>query len=280
MVGNFLLPTSTVWYVCTCSQSCRYVWRNWTQATGRGGLYGDVKQGETGMSTSPSPILPHHIWLDVQPGSSIRILGGLDIHSGGDGLVVDGLVVWFGSFNKVLSTVSWKLLWFMIPSPTPYVPRQLYTNTTRGTGRIAMLEAKFLSMSDIELVLVQMWSWSCSKDAAPSFLLFAVKESRTPECLCLSICVTSRNLTLPTFRKTFFWLAILTASRTLASRLAVSTQNEWASPSDHRFPIICGSEDVHSCICVIVGTDLEHVETNFVWCWVTSLEDMLWVMLS
>ena len=108
----------------------------------------------------------------------------------------------------------------MIPSPTPYVTRQLYTNTTRGTRRIAMLEAKFPLMSDIELVLVQMWSWSCSKDAAPSFLLFAVKESRTPECLCLSICVTSRNLTLPTFRKTFFfWLAIQTAGQTLASRL-------------------------------------------------------------
>ena len=111
-------------------------------------------------------------------------------------------------------------LWYSpVPQLFGYVVRQLYANTTRETGRVAMLGTKFLSMSDIELVLVQMWSWSCSKDAASSFL-FAVKESRTPECLCLSICVTSRNLTLPTFRKTFFfWLAIQTAGRTLASRL-------------------------------------------------------------
>ena len=40
--------------------------------------------------------------------------------------------------------------------PTPYVTHQLYANTTRGTGRVAMLGTKFLSMSDIELVLVQM----------------------------------------------------------------------------------------------------------------------------
>ena len=107
-------------------------------------------------------------------------------------------------------------LWY----PTPYVTHQLYANTTRGTGRVAMLGTKFLSMSDIELVLVQMWSWSCSKDSVSSFLLFAVKESRIPGYLCLSICVTSRNLTLPTFRKTFFfWLAIQTAGQTLASRL-------------------------------------------------------------
>ena len=158
--------------------------------------------------------LPHRYYyirwtlLDVQPDSSIctKCWGGPDI----DGLV-DGRVFWFGKFNEVLLSASWKSLWFMMSSPLPTdwicCPSTLRYHDTRDRTSFSYLERRFFDVRHWTHVGVGM----IVIVFVVFFLLSAAGQSRTSEGLFPLIYVVSRNLTLLPLRKTFFRLAIQAA---------------------------------------------------------------------